>query len=93
MKISWNFNIHRIGYIKIDVNLKREYRVVIGIVGKKRKTTNKIYLKPLTYMDIQSVNIHLLQQAICRPDQEIHINHIVYSKFIYNYSYLTNCFK
>lgn len=37
MKVNWNFNIHWIGYIKINVNLKKEYRDGIGVVGKREK--------------------------------------------------------
>lgn len=48
MKISWNFNIYWIGYIKIDVDLKREYRVVIGVVGKREK--QQIKLLKATYL-------------------------------------------
>lgn len=92
MEISWNFNIYWIGYIKIDVDLKREYRVVIGVVGKREKQQIKLFKATYLYGH-SSINVHLLQQAIFIPDQEIHINNIVYSKTTYKYNYLTNCFK
>lgn len=50
---------HSLRCIKIHVDLKREYKIVIGVVGKEK---NKWKLSEGTY--VQNVQVHSLQHPI-----------------------------